>query len=87
MLNTVNEESIDNINQTNTRNINLTIRKTSVFSVVSNQNKIEEAILNENNNNPKKIYNTYADFYLKTKRSGSLAIPFNDYVDKQREGL
>lgn len=29
---------------------------------------------------------TYAEYYLKTKRSGSLAIPLSQYTDKQLKG-
>ena len=67
-------------------------RKSSAFSVVTELNHVkpEETTIQEiqtNRSDQKKLYSTYAEFYLKTKRSGSLAIPFIDYVDKQREGL
>lgn len=34
-----------------------------------------------------KLYKTYAEFYLKTKRSGSLAVPVNAYTRNQRKEL
>ena len=71
--------------------IDLTRRKSSVLSVVRENSltstteelkPFEELIFNR-----KKLYRNYADFYSKTKRSGSLAVPFTDYGDKQREGI
>ena len=67
-------------------------KKSSAFSVVTELNQVrpEETTIQEiqtNRSVHKKLYATYAEFYLKTKRSGSLAIPVIDYVDKQREGL
>lgn len=32
----------------------------------------------------KKFHETYAEFYLKTKRSGSLAVPVSEYSEEQR---
>lgn len=34
-----------------------------------------------------KMYQTYAEYYLKTRRSGSLAVPYNDYTSKQKTEL
>lgn len=70
--------------------VDLTPRKLSALSVVQEDNvsKVEELKpYEELIFNRKKLYKNYADFYSKTKRSGSLAVPFTEYVDKQREGI
>jgi len=42
---------------------------------------------NSNENSKSGSFETYAEFYLKTKRSGSLAVPFNNYSNKQQNEL
>lgn len=88
MLKTVNENEADKptaksafreriLSRDGTENLSLPSRKlSSPSSPQFNRQKSGD-----------KLYETYAEFYLKTKRSGSLAVPYNAYSSKQQKGM
>jgi hypothetical protein len=62
-------------------------RKSSTFTLYDENDQLDN-LMSENEFGQKrsKIYETYADFYLRTKRTGSLAVPSSLYTSQQQKG-
>ncbi len=75
-------ESYDKMPESPFRN-----RVLSIIDENSIQLQRRRSSVASSNNAKSGSYETYAEFYLKTKRSGSLAVPFNNYSNKQQEEL
>lgn len=64
-------------------------RKSSTFTLYIENGQPESLDLSPGNvpKSGAKLYETYADFYLKTKRTGSLAVPSSLYTNQQQKEL
>lgn len=97
MLNTVDENESEQFSEPTTfrgRLRSLAKSSTETEGLVFKQDRRKSSTLTlyVENGQPEsppgsKLYETYADFYLRTKRTGSLAVPSSLYTNQQQKEL